>query len=135
MVDYSNYSIFILLNILWDNWEQIHALDALIQIDTIHLYERQRQNCYEVVKEVRDALREKWFPQLPPLLPLLLRYQNIKTIYSSKLHDRRSYLRLLNRKRLYLERHQRLIDEHEHRRSTRRRRTLVVNTTRAFLRQ
>ena len=124
-----------LLNILWDNWKQIHAYDALIRIETLHLYEAQRRSCYEVIRDVCVALREKWLSQLPPLLPLLLRYQNLKIIYSTRLHDRQSYLRLLNRKRVYLERHQRLTDEHDRRRSMKSRRRLVVNTTRACLRQ
>ena len=79
------------MNILWDNWKQVHAYDALIQIDTLHLYEAQRRNCYEIVRDVHTALREKWLPQLPPLLPLLLRYQNQKIIYNPQPHDRQPY--------------------------------------------
>ena len=44
-----------------------------------------------IVQDVHTALREKWLPQLPPLLPLLLRYQNQKIIYNPQPHDRQSY--------------------------------------------
>ena len=74
MADYSTYPIFSLLNILWETWEQIHALDALISIDTLHIYEAQRHYTFDVACEVRTSLRQKWLAQLPPLLPFVCIY-------------------------------------------------------------
>lgn len=93
MVDYSSYRIFQLLNILWETWEQVHALDALIQIDTSEVYFEQRRQCFDSIYELRSVLRQKWLPELPPLVPLLIRYQNMKILYSPRLHNRMSYFR------------------------------------------
>ena len=89
-MSYSSYSIFQLLNILWDAWEEIHAIDALILIDNWRSYILQRRNYFQIVVEVPDVLREKWSSQLPPLLPLLICFQNLKLIYNPTVHNRRS---------------------------------------------
>ena len=78
MVDYSTYTIFALLNILWETWEQVHALDALIQIDNSDVWRQQRRTCFQNIYELRRVLREKLTPELPPMVPLMLRYQNMK---------------------------------------------------------
>lgn len=131
--NYGDYSVFSLLCVLWDVWEEIHALDALISIDFLHTYEAQRRNCYDGMYEIRNVLRESL---LPPQLTLLIRYQNMKIVYNPKVHDRQSYLKFLLRKKNTLERHQRIIDRHDQIRSNRRRRNVVVvNATRGCLRQ
>ena len=132
MVDYSSYRIFQLLNILWETWEQVHALDALIQIDTSEVYFEQRRQCFDSIYELRSVLRQKWLPELPPLVPLLIRHQNMKIFYSPRLHNRMSYFRFLTSKRRVLERHKQIIDRHDNLRRQRRRQVTMV--TRGCLR-
>ena len=112
MVDYSTYTIFVLLNILWETWEQVHALDTLIQIDNSDVWRQQRRTCFQNIYELRMVLREKWTPELPPMVPLILRYQNMKIVYSPRLHNEASYFHYLSSERRMLERHQVIIDRH-----------------------
>ena len=134
MVDYSNYPIFLLINILWGNSKDIYDLNELISIDNQANYRKQRSICYDCVNEVRIELRNKWLPLLAPLLPLFIRFQNQKIAYSPKRHSRESYMIFLNSKRHTLVRHQELINQYDLQRS-RRRRTTVATTTRGCLRQ
>ena len=118
MVDYSNYPIFSLVNILWGNSKDIYDLNELISIDNQANYRKQRSICYDCVNEVRIELR----------------FQNQKIAYSPKRHSRESYMIFLNSKRHTLVRHQELINQYDLQRS-RRRRTTVATTTRGCLRQ
>ena len=106
---------------MWQNYQEINAINALISIDNLNLYRGQRRNCHKTVDEIFQVLRQKRSPALPPFLPLRIQYQNQKLVYSPIPHSRQSYLRLLNRKRRYFENNQRLIDEYNRRRLMRRR--------------
>lgn len=118
MVDYSTFTIFQILCLLWDRYEEKRMLNALIHIDVLESYLDQRRNCYKDVDEISTAIKQKWsISLLPPFLPLQLRYQNQKLAYNPKRYSKNSYLRLLNRKRKSLQRHQHLIDRYNRRRS------------------
>ena len=129
-VDYSTYTTFALLNILWETREQVHALDALIQTDNSDVWRQQRRTCFQNTDELRRVLREKLIPELPPMVPLMLRYRNMKIVYSPRLHNEASYFRYLLSKRRVVERHQVIIDRHNELRRQRRQRQVTMFTRR-----
>ena len=57
MTDFSMYTIFQLLFALWDTYEEIKCINALISIDVMPSFLEQRRECYRTINELCRLLR------------------------------------------------------------------------------